>query len=102
MRTARTIGINEDGSEVLLADSRIPINEQRQRYAAYFAKGLPAGVVRVDLMTSDGRLKTLSAATLVNRRQIEDSIDSKKQERHAKTEESDGVKRFFRGKPRTS
>lgn len=64
MRTARTIGIKSDGSEVLLCDSRTPADVQLAAFRAYPAKGFPDGVVRIDYCTSDGRTRSMSAAAL--------------------------------------
>ena len=81
MRTARTIGIKADGSEVILADSRQPIHEQSIAFNSYAVEGLPAGVVRVDFQTSDGRARILSAATLVAIKAAEDYVREKVEKR---------------------
>jgi ADP-ribose pyrophosphatase YjhB (NUDIX family) len=65
MRTARTIGIKEDGSEVILHPKSTCITVQLADWNKIAATGIPKGFVAVDYQTSDGAVRTLREDTLV-------------------------------------
>src|SRR5690349_7298891 len=57
MRTARTIGIAEDGKETIIHPKTTPVTKQIADCAKMVADGLPKQFVLVELQTSDGRVK---------------------------------------------
>lgn len=71
MRTARTIGIKEDGTEVILHPKSTCITKQLAEWNKIAAAGIPKGYAAVEYQTSDGPVRTLSKATLVSVKEAE-------------------------------
>lgn len=59
MRTARTIGIKEDGSEVIIHPKKTAIGIQVADFAKMGLEGIPKPFVLVEFQTSDGKLRSV-------------------------------------------
>ena len=65
MRTARTIGIKDDGSEAIIHPKSTCITTQLADWNKYATSGIPKGFVAIEYQTSDGSVRTLREDTLV-------------------------------------
>lgn len=80
MRTARTIGIKEDGTEVILHPKTTCITVQLADWNQIAANGIPKGYVAVEYQPSDGPVRVLSRATLVSVKEAEARAEAKQKD----------------------
>lgn len=71
MRTARTIGIKDDGSEAIIHPKSTCITVQLADWNKYATAGIPKGFVAVEYQTSDGSVRTLREDTLITAKEAE-------------------------------
>lgn len=80
MRTARTIGIKDDGSEVVIHPKATSITVQLSDWQKIAATGLPKGFVAVEFQPSDGPARTFSKGTLVSTKEAEARAEQKQKD----------------------
>lgn len=80
MRTARTIGIKPDGTEVLIHGSSVPLAKQAGGFREMSVKGIPKDYAEVHFQRSDGVLKRLrngvNAAVKDAQARIKDKLEN--------------------------
>ena len=80
MRTARTIGIKEDGSEVILHPKSTCITVQLGDWNKIATTGLPKGFVAVEFQPSDGPTRAFREDTLISVKEAEARAEAKQKE----------------------
>lgn len=79
-RSARTIGIKDDGSEVIIHPKATSITTQLADWQKIATTGLPKGFVTVEFQPSDGPVRTFSKGTLVSTKEAEARAEQKQKD----------------------
>lgn len=103
MRTARTIGIRDDGSEAIIHPKSVCITVQLAEFNKLPATGLPKGFVAVEFQPSDSPARILRADALASvaealaraekKQKHADELTRKQAEAKAAQEKSEAVAR---------
>lgn len=77
MRTARTIGIKKDGSEVVIHPKTVPIDKQLAEFRTLAATGVPKEFVEIEFQASDSRVRSLRNGISAGLKSAEDRANDK-------------------------
>jgi hypothetical protein len=84
MRTARTIGIKEDGSESVIHPKSTCVTIQEADFQKFAAGRIPSGFVVIEFQKSDGPCRTLRATEMVSLKEAISRAEEKQKAASAK------------------